>query len=56
MTGEIREYDVVRVMSRPGKRHRHAVVWCLDALSRANANLRSRGIEGLIGLSFLRQF
>lgn len=43
MTGEILEDDVVRVMSRPGKRHRRATGGCLDALSGANANLRGSG-------------
>jgi hypothetical protein len=45
MTGEILEVedDVVRVMSRPGKRHRRAAGACLDALSGANANLRGSG-------------
>jgi Uma2 family endonuclease len=43
MTGEILEDDVVRVMSRPGKRHRRAAGACLDALSGANANLRGTG-------------
>jgi Uma2 family endonuclease len=43
MTGEILEDDVVRVMSRPGKRHRRAAGACLAALSSANANLRGAG-------------
>lgn len=43
MTGEILEEDVVRAMSRPGKRHRRAAGACLDALSGANANLRGTG-------------
>jgi Uma2 family endonuclease len=43
MTGEILEEDEVRVMSRPGKRHRRAAGGCLDALSGANANLRGTG-------------
>lgn len=40
LTGEILEGDAVRVMSRPGKRHRRAAGACLDALSGANGNLR----------------
>ncbi|MBC7978237.1 MAG: Uma2 family endonuclease [Myxococcales bacterium] len=43
MTGEILEEDVVRTMSRPGKRHRRAAGACLDALSGSNANLRGTG-------------
>jgi len=43
MTGDILEDNVVRVMSRPGKRHRRAAGACLDALSGANANLRGTG-------------
>lgn len=43
MTGEILEEGVVRVMSRPGKRHRRAAGRCLDALAGANANLRGTG-------------
>jgi Uma2 family endonuclease len=43
LTGEILEPDVVRVMSRPGKRHRRAAVACLSALSSANANLSGTG-------------
>lgn len=43
MTGEILEDGVLRVMSRPGKRHRRAAGACLDALSGVNANLRGRG-------------
>jgi Uma2 family endonuclease len=43
MTGEILEEGVLRVMSRPGKRHRRAAGACLDALSGVNANLRGTG-------------
>ena len=43
MTGEILEDGLVRVMARPGKRHRRAAGACLDALSGANANLRGIG-------------
>jgi Uma2 family endonuclease len=43
MTGEILEEGVVRVMSRPGKRHRRAALGCLEALRDANANLRGTG-------------
>jgi len=43
MTGEILEDNVVRVRSRPGKRHRRAAGGCLDALSGVNANLRGTG-------------
>jgi Uma2 family endonuclease len=43
MTGEILEESVVRVMSRPGKRHRLAAMACVDALGGANANLRGTG-------------
>lgn len=43
LTGEILEDGVLRVMSRPGKRHRRAAGACLDALSSANANLRGTG-------------
>ena len=40
MTGEILEEGELRVMSRPGKRHRRAAGVCLDALSGVDANLR----------------
>jgi Uma2 family endonuclease len=43
LTGEILEPGVVRVMSRPGKRHRRAARACLDALSLRDANLRGTG-------------
>src|SRR5262249_7761354 len=43
LTGEILEDGVLRVMSRPGKRHRRAALACLDALSGVNANLRGTG-------------
>ena len=43
MTGEILEEGVVRVMSRPGKRHRRAARACLDALSGADANVGGSG-------------
>ena len=43
MTGEILEEDVVRAISRPGKRHRRAAVTCFHALSRVDANLRGTG-------------
>jgi len=43
LTGEILEDGVLRVMSRPGKRHRRAARACLDALSGADANLRGTG-------------
>jgi Uma2 family endonuclease len=43
LTGEILEDGVLRVMSRPGKRHRRAARVCLDALSGADANLRGTG-------------
>jgi Uma2 family endonuclease len=43
LTGEILEPGVVRVMSRPGKRHRRAAGGCLDALSGVNANYRGTG-------------
>ena len=43
MTGEILEEGVVRVMSRPGRRHRRAAMACVDALGGANANLRGTG-------------
>jgi hypothetical protein len=43
MTGEILEEGVLRVISRPGKRHRRAGLACVDALSGANANLRGTG-------------
>jgi Uma2 family endonuclease len=43
MTGEILEEGVLRVMSRPGKRHRRAARACLDALSGVDANLRGTG-------------
>lgn len=42
-TGEILEEGVLRVMSRPGRRHRRAATACLDALSGSNANLRGSG-------------
>jgi Uma2 family endonuclease len=43
MTGEILEEDIVRVIPRPGKRHRRAAGACLAALSGVNANLRGSG-------------
>jgi hypothetical protein len=43
LTGEILEDGVLRVMSRPGKRHRRATQACLDALSGLNANMRGTG-------------
>jgi Uma2 family endonuclease len=43
LTGEILEDGVLRVISRPGKRHRRAALACLDALSGVNANLRGTG-------------
>jgi Uma2 family endonuclease len=43
LTGEILEDGVLRVMSRPGKRHRRAAQACFDALSGVNANLRGAG-------------
>jgi len=43
MTGEILEEDVVRVMSRPGKRHRRAGRGCLEALAGADANVGGTG-------------
>jgi Uma2 family endonuclease len=43
MTGEILEDGVVRVMSRPGRRHRRAAKACLDALSSVDADLRGTG-------------
>lgn len=43
LTGEILEDGVLRVMSRPGKRHRRAARACLDTLSGADANLRGAG-------------
>jgi Uma2 family endonuclease len=43
MTGEILEDGLVRVMSRPGKRHRRAARACLHALSSADANLQGTG-------------
>jgi len=43
MTGEILEDDVVRVMSRPGRRHRRAAKACLDALSGVDSDLRGTG-------------
>jgi Uma2 family endonuclease len=43
MTGEILEDDVVRVMSRPGKRHRRAGRGCLEALAGADANVGGTG-------------
>jgi len=43
LTGEILEDGVLRVMSRPGKRHRRAARACLDALSDADANVRGTG-------------
>lgn len=43
MTGEILEEGVLRVMSRPGKRHRRAARACLDAISGVDANLRGTG-------------
>jgi Uma2 family endonuclease len=43
LTGEILEDGVLRVMSRPGKRHRRAAQACFDALSGVNANLRGTG-------------
>jgi Uma2 family endonuclease len=43
LTGEILEDGVLRVMSRPGKRHRRAAQACLDALGGVNANLRGTG-------------
>lgn len=54
MTGEILEDGVVRVMSRPGKRHRRAAMACVDALGGANANLRGTGwlIEGEAEIRF----
>lgn len=42
-TGEILEDDVVRVMSRPGKRHRRAARACLEALSGIDANVQGIG-------------
>jgi Uma2 family endonuclease len=41
MTGEILEEGVLRVMSRPGKRHRWAARACLEAL--AGADVRTKG-------------
>jgi Uma2 family endonuclease len=41
MTGEILEEGVLRVMSRPGARHRWAARMCLDAL--AGADVRTKG-------------
>jgi Uma2 family endonuclease len=43
LTGEILEEGVLRVMSRPGKRHRRSARACLDALSGADANVRGTG-------------
>jgi Uma2 family endonuclease len=43
LTGEILEEGVVRVMSRPGKRHRRAARGCLDVLAGVDANLRGTG-------------
>ena len=43
MTGEILEDGVVRVMSRPGKRHRRAARACLHTLTGADANLGGTG-------------
>lgn len=43
MTGEILEDGVVRVMSRPGKRHRRAAHACLGALSGADTVLNGTG-------------
>lgn len=43
MTGEILEEGTLRIMSRPGKRHRRAATACLDALSGVDANLRGTG-------------
>lgn len=43
LTGEILEPGVVRVMSRPGTRHRRAHFAGFDALSSINANLRGTG-------------
>lgn len=43
MTGEILEESVVRVRSRPGKRHRHAAEGCFRSLSGVNANWGGTG-------------
>jgi Uma2 family endonuclease len=43
MTGEILEAGALRVMSRPGKRHRRAAQVCLNALSGLNANVGGTG-------------
>lgn len=43
VTGEILEEGALRVMSRPGKRHRRAAGACFNALSGVNANLRGTG-------------
>jgi Uma2 family endonuclease len=43
LTGEILEEGVLRVMSRPGKRHRRAAQACLIALSDINANVGGIG-------------
>jgi len=43
MTGEILVPNVLKTMSRPGKRHRRSAVRCLDALRSFNASLGGTG-------------
>jgi Uma2 family endonuclease len=43
LTGEILEPGVLRTMSRPGKRHRHAAKLCLHHLSRFDASVGGSG-------------
>jgi Uma2 family endonuclease len=43
LTGEILEDGVLRVMSRPGKRHRRAARGCIEALSDIDANVGGIG-------------
>lgn len=43
MTGEILVPNVLKTMSRPGKRHRRSALQCLDALRPFNANLSGTG-------------
>ncbi len=43
VTGEILAPNVLRTMSRPGKRHRRAALLCLDGLRSFNANVGGTG-------------
>jgi Uma2 family endonuclease len=43
MTGEILVPNVLKTMSRPGKRHRRSALRCVDALRSFNANLNGTG-------------